>query len=189
MNEKELLQQIADLPREIEPPGDGWPGIEARIQDESRAPAGRSGLRRPGVWAVAASVLVAFTVGWLGGQSWRTDPTPVNQAGHDMALQTAVPAQAAYAQMLAATEAEYQAAFREFIPVGASRGQLSQATLENIELGWADLLAAETALARALSENPADPFLVRKMIDLRAKQLLFLQQLASLDQMNRRINI
>ena len=91
--------------------------------------------------------------------------------------------------MLAATEAterEYQAAFREFIPVGASRAVLEMQTVQKIEQSWAELQQAETALLSALHEYPENPFLNQKLLDLRSQQLAFMQQLATLDQYSRR---
>jgi hypothetical protein len=82
---------------------------------------------------------------------------------------------------------EYRAAFREFIAVGLARPNLSPRTIETIETGWADLRAAENELAAALAANPRDPFLNDRMLALRARQLDFLQQLALLDQNNRRL--
>jgi hypothetical protein len=90
---------------------------------------------------------------------------------------------------LAASEAEYQAAFREFITVGQARSNLSQQTIAQIETGWADLRAAENALEAALAANPDDRFLNNRMFELRARQLGFLQELAYLDQSNRRLTI
>jgi len=90
---------------------------------------------------------------------------------------------------LNASEFEYQAAFREFISVGESRENLPQKAVQNLVAGWADLRAAETALTEALRENPGNEFLSAKMLELRSRQLDFLQQIASLDQNSRRKTI
>ncbi len=87
------------------------------------------------------------------------------------------------------TEAEYLAAFREFSGVGESRERMPTPVVENIETGWAELLQVEDALAEALAQSPNDPFLNRKMLELRARQLGFLRQLAALDHSNRRLTI
>ena len=87
------------------------------------------------------------------------------------------------------SEAEYLAAFREFVTVGDSRDRIPAQTVEQIETGWAELQQVETALEDALALNPEDPFLNKRMLDLRAKQLGFLRQLAALDHSNRRLTI
>jgi hypothetical protein len=73
--------------------------------------------------------------------------------------------------------------------VGQARPRLSPRTIATLETGWADLRAAENALAMALAANPEDLFLRDRLLELRARQLGFLQQLASLDQNNRRLTI
>jgi hypothetical protein len=99
------------------------------------------------------------------------------------------PGQGSLPGFLAASEAEYLAAFREFIPLGHSRSVLPLQTVEKIEMGWADLVSTETALAAALEKHPNDPFLNERMLELRARQLGFLKQLATLDSSNRRMTI
>jgi hypothetical protein len=89
----------------------------------------------------------------------------------------------------AGSEAEYLAAFREFVTVGDSRERIPTQTVEQIETGWAELQLVETALEDALALNPEDPFLNKRMLDLRAKQLGFLRQLAAIDHSNRRLTI
>ena len=134
---------------------------------------------------MAASLALAFLAGWWANDQRMTDGAvtlPLAEAsGHE-----AFPAMAA---MLQATEAEYQAAFREFITVGDARQDLPLETIENIEMGWADLVAAEEALTTALADNPGNPFLVQKMLELRSRQLAFLKNLAGLDRTNRRMTI
>ena len=77
----------------------------------------------------------------------------------------------------------------QFIAVGDSREQIPATTVEKIETGWADLVQVETALADALEQNPNDPFLNKRLLELRARQLGFLRQLAMLDHSNRRLTI
>ncbi|MFC1695850.1 hypothetical protein ACFL1C_06975 [Pseudomonadota bacterium] len=91
--------------------------------------------------------------------------------------------------LLSTADAEYVAAFREFITIGKSGADLSPQTVEKIEGGWADLRTTEEALAAALEQNPGDLFLNERMLELRARQLGFLKQLAALDRNNRRMTI
>ena len=184
MDERELLRRIADLPREIEPAIDPWPQIAARIEKagERRAGSGPA----PWLWrAAAATLVVALAAGLLFGPRW--DGAPTAPAGPAVATPAAgdyhLPAS------LAANEAEYQAAFREFIAVGRARPALSDLTIDRIEAGWADMREMENALTAALEESPDNAFLAARMMELRARQLGFLQQLAALDQDYRRLTI
>jgi hypothetical protein len=183
VDERELLRRIAELPRAIEPATDPWPAIAARI--------GKAGNRRAGngtapawLWrAAAATLVVALAAGLLFGPRW--DGAPTTPAGPAVATPAAgdfrLPAS------LAANETEYQAAFREFIAVGQARPGLSAQTIDRIEAGWADMREMENALTAALEESPGNAFLAARMMELRARQLGFLQQLAALDQDYRRL--
>lgn len=183
IEEQELLQRIAELPREIQPHNDPWTSISARI-GQRRAP---SSLSRVWVLPAAAVATVALALGAIT----LLEP-PAREAvapATPLVLDETAAEPGSYMPpiALAASEAEYQAAFREFISVGQAKPSLSTRTIETIEAGWAELRAAESALAEALAANPDDGFLNARMLELRARQLGFLQQLASLDQNNRRL--
>lgn len=191
MNEQEFLKRIAELPREIPPERDPWAKIATRLDDRVGAPDAPAVMERRGSWvqswplrAVAAVAVVAIAVVLMSGpESAQQQPVVSHSANTTAVSPTAIPV------VLAGSEAEYQAAFREFIAIGDSRYQISAATVEKIETGWADLLQVETALSDALAQNPNDPFLNKRMLELRARQLGFLRQLASLDHSNRRLTI
>ena len=188
MNEKELLERIAKLPREIEPDHDPWDRIAARLGDGGAAgsPASASPAARLGGWpvrAVAALAVLAVAVVLLNPPAPVSTPAANSQAPGAAAVDRSMPS------LVAASEAEYQAAFREFITVGRAHERIPSMTVEKIETGWADLRQVETALADALAQNPDDPFLNSRMLELRARQLGFLRQLASLDHSNRRLTI
>jgi hypothetical protein len=183
MDERELMRRIADLPREIAPATDPWAAIAARIEQAGKRHS-HSGSAPVWIWrAVAATLVVALAAGLLFGPRWDGAPTP--PAGPEVATPAAgdfhLPAS------LAANEAEYQAAFREFIAVGRARPGLSAQTIDRIEAGWADLRETENALTAALEKSPDNDFLAARMMELRARQLGFLQQLAALDQDYRRL--
>lgn len=191
MNEQELLKRIAELPREIRPEGDPWEKISARLDDKTFAPEARPVSARRGSWlqswplrAVAALAVVAIAAVLMTGPEPVQQQPVVSQSTNARAVSSA-----AIPVVLAGSEAEYQAAFREFIAIGDSRNQIPVTTVEKIENGWADLLQVETALSDALAQNPNDPFLNKRMLELRARQLGFLRQLASLDHSNRRLTI
>lgn len=193
MNEKELLNRLAELPRERRPDRDPWPEISARIESSG---AGVGSVYSKRAWmfrAAAASVVLVFAAGLLLKPVWNTgssssDRLPsrdqVAATDHDLPATTdGTPG------LLDAIDAEYLAAFREFINVGGSRGSLAPQTVEKIEMGWADLRVTETALVAALEENPESLFLNERMLELRARQLGFLKQLITLDRNNRRMTI
>ncbi len=182
-NDKELVAAIQKLPQAINPRRELWPGIAARLLNggargedyrRDRQSSKRSGWRNQ---AVAASIVIAFFAGLMSGRQIGTEDFPQTK-GPVMGLAM----QAAHE----ASEREYLAAFREFIPVGAARTLLETQAVENIENSWADLQQAESALLAALRDYPENTYLNQKLLDLRAQQLGFMRQLAMLDQFSRR---
>lgn len=188
-SEKELLNRLSRLPREMEPVHDPWEKISGRLHEPVRVGKSGSMERRRPAWplmAVAASAVLALTVVLLPGK-----PEPVSGPGQPVVSSASGPPSSPDSMPLvrAGSEAEYLAAFREFATVGDSRDRIPAQTVEQIETGWAELQQVETALEDALALNPEDPFLNKRMLDLRAKQLGFLRQLAALDHSNRRLTI
>jgi hypothetical protein len=183
MNEQELLERLAALPREIRPEHDPWEDIRERISGPAIA---AGGSRRFPRWplAAAAAVMLAVSVGILFSLQAPDSPLAGGKAGV-----AAAPGDGVWPGGMAVSEAEYFAAFREFIPVGQSRESLPAQTVEKIESGWAELQSTENALAAALEKNPGDDFLNNRMLELRARQLGFLKQLATLELSNRRLTI
>ena len=177
MNEQQLIDRLAELPREISPGRDPWPEISARMDQSGPATgSSRSGYRR---WygAAAASVVLAFAASLLLKPAWETSPSPdALAAGPPPGLRDAI-------------DAEYMAAFREYTRVDSSRENLTPGTIEKIEMSWTELQVVETALVAALEENPGDHFLNERMRELRARQLGFLKQLVMLERSNRRLTI
>lgn len=191
MNEQELLKRIAELPREVRPERDPWERISARLDETSEAQDKPLAVEPSGSWlqawplrAVAALAVLAVAVVLMSGPGPVQQQPVVSQSADTVAVPSA-----AIPVVLAGSEAEYQAAFREFMAIGDSRNQIPVGTVEKIETGWADLFQVETALSDALTQNPNDPFLNKRMLELRARQLGFLRQLATLDHSNRRLTI
>ncbi len=60
MNEQELTRRISGLPRQIEPPSDLWPGIEARMNAAPPRSAGS------GFAALAVAALLVLAIGLVG---------------------------------------------------------------------------------------------------------------------------
>jgi hypothetical protein len=186
IGEQELLQRISALPREIPPGRDPWPDIAARIAAPSAL---RARLPRWGMLAAAASLLLAVAAGWLLAPRWSGVGQPA-EVSLQLSASAANPrAVSGLPGSVAASEAEYQAAFREFIPVGVTRANIAPQTVTLIESGWAELRDAERRLAAALEANPNDAFLNGRMLELRARQLGFLRRLATIDLENRRLTI
>jgi len=194
IGEQELLRRIAELPLEIRPGRDPWPEISARIA-VSEAPSARVARLPPwslpqwSLMGAAASVALALAVGWLLVSERAA--APVASGSPSELAQSGVGPEAisGLRASLKASEAEYRAAFREFIPVGSARPNLSPQTVAVIETGWAEMRQTETELTAALAMRPNDPFLNDRLLQLRARQLGFLQRLATLDQNNRRMTI
>lgn len=180
-NEERPLDALDGLPRSIEPARDLWPDIESRL-----APRGATAAptrRGWGLGAVAASLAVAFLAGVLLGRQGGPGPEgPVD--GPPLTLGAA--AAPSLVAALAATEREYQAAWKGFDPVGVAPSLLEPRTAEELERSWQAMKQAEVALTTALEEHPDNPYLAQKLLDLRAQQLDFMRQLHMLDQNSRR---
>ena len=187
MTESELLQRIGELPKRMAPRNDPWPQILDRISAEkpARAPAG------PAWFKVAAAVAVAFALGIFLGDAWES-LAPGTPAANHQAAQTSPSTTVAASNLggvLTGVEREYQAAFSEFINIGRTASELKPATLESIQRDWDEMLDAESALSEALEKYPNNPWLNKRMLELRDRQLGMLQQLAGLDRASRRTEI
>jgi len=180
-NDEELVTAIHELPKTIEPCNEQWPAIAARLEShhENNQQAHhkigwKTGWRSQ---AIAASLAIAFIAGLISGRQIGTqDPRKEIGPAQNLVMQAT----------RQASEQEYQAAFREFIPVGHARTVLASQTIMNIENSWAELQQAETALLAAIRNYPENSYLNQKLLDLRSQQLGFMKQLAMLDQFSRR---
>lgn len=141
-----LHDQARDLPREIEPPRDLWPGIAARLDAVDREPA--SGVS-PGLrsWrdrlalhpAAAAALLVAATL------------TVALIAAHD----DAGPARRTDASTLATLEDGYAAVRADLVAVLDTRcGQWPEVACEGFRTGLSELDQSAHELRAALRQTP-----------------------------------
>lgn len=173
MKESELHSALGSLPRSIKPPRDLWPGIEARL---ATAEHGMHQPRRVRAWqmpAMAAAVLLALATGIFIGRGLELGPADeMVQFERHFALTGAVEA----------AEREYQAAFRELVPLEYSGLRLQGEDPDALRKSWEDLLQAESSLLVALQQYPSNVYLNEKLLDLRAQQLQFVKQLAMLEQ-------
>lgn len=173
MRETELQDAIGSLPRSIKPPRELWPSIEARLEPAAvRDDASRH--TRAWRWpAMAAGVMLALAVGVIIGRG--VGQAPVEAAPYPVT-------QYALAGGIETAEREYQAAFRELVPLDYSGLRLDSEDPEALRKSWQDLAQAETMLLAALQQYPANIYLNEKLLDLRARQLQFVKQLALLEQ-------
>ena len=175
MKESELESAIGSLPRNIKPQRDLWPGISKRLGTVGKV--GKVDYQPP-FWrkpALAAAVVLALTGGIFIGRGMDTEPA--GQASQSML-------EYALIGTVEAAEREYQAAFRELVPLDYSGLRLDGAEPDALRGSWEDLLQTETSLLAALQQYPSNIYLNEKLLDLRAQQLQFVKQLALLEQNN-----
>jgi len=173
MKETEWANAMGSLPRRIKPQRDLWPDIESRL--ESRQTQAVQTVAKPSWYmpAIAAAVLLALTTGIFIGRGIDTPP-----AGQMSMLEYSL------AGTVETTEREYQAAFRELVPLDYSGIRLAGDDPEAIRGSWDELQKAESSLLAALREFPANIFLNEKLMDLRSQQLQFVKQMVLLEQNN-----
>jgi len=185
ITDRELLSRLETLPREVSPENDVWPAISSRIERQGAIAHEPGTSNRWWYRAAAASIALAITVGILLEREWTSAPgaTPPQIAS---AEQGQMMQSGALSGVLAASEAQYQAAFREFISVGDAENQVTSQTIEKLTAGWTDMRESEAGLNAALQQDPNSLFLNKKMLELRSRQLRFLKQIAALDKSSRR---
>lgn len=185
ITDQELQSQLDTLPREIAPENDVWSAISSRIGDQHANIAGPGSKNRWWIAAAAASVALVISAGVFLEREWNTAPG-TEQPGLSSTSSDHMIRSGALTGVLAATEVQYQAAFREFISVGDADSHVTKQTLEKLTAGWTDMQESEAGLIAALQQDPDNIFLNRKMLELRSQQLRFLKQIAALDKNSRR---
>jgi len=175
MKESELQSAIDSLPRNIKPQHDLWPGISKRLGTVEKE--GEAGYKVP-FWrapAMAAAILLALTGGIFIGRGLDTGSL-------DQTTQSVM--EYALIGTVEATEREYQAAFRELLPLDYSGLRLEGEEPDALRGSWEDLQQTEASLLAALRQYPSNIYLNEKLLDLRSQQLQFVKQLAMLEQNN-----
>ena len=185
ITDQELQSKLDALPREISPENDVWPAINSRIGGHSAANPGSGSSNRWWIRAAAASVALAITAGIVLEREWNP-ASGTAQIGNTSMAQSHLIRSSALSGVVAASEAQYQAAFREFIAVGDTENHVTNQTLEKLTAGWTEMRESELGLSTALQQDPDNIFLNRKMLELRSRQLRFLKQIAALDKSSRR---
>ena len=153
MTETDLRWKLRQLPREMDPPRDLWPAIEAAIARPARvAPTRRHWLA--GV-ALAASVLLA------GGLFWKVQDTG---RGPEISSQLTTLVVGAEAQ---AISLEYQSALRQFdgAPVA---GEMRE--------GLDELDRSVEQIQRAIAANPDSVFLLQQLKKTYSRRLALTQR-------------
>ncbi len=136
MSEIDLRWQLRQLPREIEPPRDLWPGIAARIQPRR---AGHSRRWLAGL-ALAASLLLAV------GLAWRLQRPASAPAEDGEAVIVAAQARA--------INDEYEAALRQFD--GAPMAPEYNDSLRSLDHSLVEI-------HRAIAADPGSVFLLEQL--------------------------
>ena len=147
MNEQKLNKALQDLPREVQPARDLWPGVQGRIRRR------RAAARPAWSYGLAASLLVAVTAGglWAGFHLSHRGESP----GVIVASGSSVPTDPYLAQRAAYAEQSVQTA-TDLSP--ATRAVILK-NLRIIESSLQDIQAA-------LDKDPNNPRLRALLFDL-----------------------
>ena len=167
-SEDPLLAKAAELPKDVEPPHDLWPGIAARLGEAPRVSEPR-GFRWP--MALAAGFLVASVSALLTWSLMRAPdpavPTPVADAGvraADIMPVNYGPNSGLTAQELVARD-ELVARFRE--TVATLRPETRVAIAKNLEI----MQAAANEIDAALAKDPASGMLKGMLVGTYKREL------------------
>jgi hypothetical protein len=145
-----LDAELANLPRDIAPPRNLWPGIRARLHERPRR-------TRPMAFAVAAGLAgacVASALTWaiLHGHPQLTAPQPLAHAEASAAVSPASFDEPRNPSYVAARD-NLEANFRQRLAL------LDPATRAQIEASLAVIRRAHEDIRKALASDPASPVL------------------------------
>ena len=146
MNDDKLKAALKQLPREVDPSRDLWPGIEARLARRPRA------VRPLWAYSLAASVLVAVVAGalWSVGLHHGRDATPQQIVAQGTSPQDSYLAQrAAYAEQSVQSATDLAPATRQVI-------------LKNLRI----IESSMQSMQAALNQDPNNPRLRALLFDL-----------------------
>ncbi len=180
-----LLTNLAALPKGIKPANDPWQKIANRIALEQFND--RPGRALPGAswhkaWlALAASVfLVAISSLFLTRRSDDKNPVYQPMAVNQEPVAEIIPDLDEQVTLVPATsvDREYQAAFKEFVHLNAAEFNASALAGEEIVRSWQLMHQVEIDLLAAMAREPESPLLMKRLLQLRARQLQLLQVIA-----------
>ncbi len=157
MNEKELLQKLKALPKEIEPEHELWPGVEKSIRPR------RSEARQ---WMLAVAGLMVMLTGVL---FWQARPDPSSVSTEDLRLM---------AREWQNEQLRYASTLKGLSSQISELEQNQQLYLaSHYQRGLNGVLAAERSLTKAMVASPGDEFLSRKLADVQAVHLDLLRDI------------
>lgn len=182
----DLKRRLDELPREIRPERNLWPGIESALREHDdkvvrpdfEAGSARTGVHWPrlGLLAAAAMLLVTLSSG-ITAYLVRA-PEPVEQP-----TTTAGPADVqtiAWEQFLE-VEHEYQEVTDELLAaLEAQRDELSPETVDVVERNLALIDQAIRESRAALERDPANAKLIHKLTDMYRTRVSFLERMSEL---------
>ncbi|HUF88374.1 MAG TPA: zf-HC2 domain-containing protein [Gemmatimonadota bacterium] len=177
----ELRSAAAGLPREIRPPRDLWPGIDARLDADEVVPLRRarrvrpvSGLSRWGLVAAAlALVLVTAVVTAMLTRRWDQAMALKLQETGERAPAAAGTAPGGVADQ----EARFLAASQELL-TGLERQNLAPETMAIVRRNLATIDAAIVELQVALERDPGNGELNRMLLATYQRKIDLLEQAA-----------
>lgn len=179
-----LLREVGRLPRDIVPPGDLWPSIQARIEGEApgTAPARAAAPRLSWGWALAAGVAVA-SVSVLF--TWLALRPPADAPVQPLAAQQPTPVEAiqpvAYGRF-ARLGPEYLELRAQLLEQFRGRlGQLPDETRLRIEQDLAAIQQAADDIDAALAGDPASRLLNQLLLSTYQEELRLYSRVAAAD--------
>jgi hypothetical protein len=196
-----LLEDVARLPREVDPQADAWPAIRQRIEAQRVRPisplAGAAAPSRGTIprWRIAAAAALVIAVGTMftltnrtpapqGEQISRDSATPPALLPPDAGATPVVPVGENLARAnptLAAVIDQYHQASRELEAEVASRtAGLSPATREVVRRSLATIDTAIADLRAALGANPRDAAAGQAISTVYERKLEFLKRVRAL---------
>ena len=172
INEQQLVDSLAGLPRERSPRSDLWPGIEARLQ-ESVSTNRASSAAGPARWiGIAAMLAIAVITSYQVGL----------QRGSVITGESLAALQESY--RLDGLSNEYIGAIREAAALTAQQTEtrMSAETIEGLQTNMKNLLQTETMLRDAIKAEPENEFLTRLLVRLQSQQLKLIQGIPHIEQ-------
>lgn len=183
-NDEDLVRRLAELPREIEPDRDLWPGIERQLTSRLTGPS--QGARVIPLWPALAAGLAAaaaLAIWWLPGEQ-PTEPDQVAETdpSEDPAPPTKPDAgelPAAYEGELLPAETEYRDAVTLLADaIEEHRGELPGDLAFTYDESVAVVDAAIEDSRAALRKHPDDQHLRRMLDDAYQTKLDLMRQVA-----------
>ena len=172
ISDRKLLDSLAGLPREREPHKDLWPGIEARLQEQSVAGQRPDSSRLPRRFAIAAMLAVAVISAYQLGL----------QRGSVIDQENLLAAYEAY--RLEGLSNEYTGAIREAAALTAQQTEtrMPAETVAGMQASMNNILETEAMLREALKAEPGNEYLATLLVRLQSRQLELIREIPQIEQ-------